>query len=124
MMRFGWVTINVKNMGASLSFYQDVIGFQVHRRMNSAPGTEIIFLGFGGKETEVELIRNEKNNAPSYGKDISLGFEVDSLDSQIDLLKNKGLPIAGPFQPNPTIRFIYVDDPNGVKIQFFQNVHS
>lgn len=121
-MRFGWVTINVRNLDESLAFYQEILGLQIKRRMNPMPGTEIVFLGFGGNETEVELICNEKNNSPSYGKDISLGYEVDSLDTQIEKLNGKGLQIAGPFQPNPSIRFIYVDDPNGVKIQFFQNL--
>ena len=30
--------------------------------------------------------------------------------------------IAGPFQPSPMIKFIYVDDPNGVKVQLVENI--
>lgn len=123
-MRFGWITINVKEMNSSLSFYENIIGLKVKRRLNPMPGIEIVFLGFGDKETEVELIKNEKINTPEYGKDISIGFEVESLDKQIDILKTKGIEIQGPFKPGPRIKFIFVDDPNGVKIQFFENIKA
>ncbi len=123
-MRFGWITINVKDMNSSLVFYEDVVGLKVKRKMNPMPGTEIAFLGFGGEETEVELIRNEKNNSPEYGKDISIGFEVESLGRQIEILKGKGIEIEGPFQPGPAIKFVYAEDPNGVKVQFFENIRK
>ena len=120
-MNFCWVTINVKDMEQSLSFYQEIIGLDIDRRLNPMPGTEIVFLGSG--ETKVELIRNEKNNDPRYGTDISLGFTVDSIDTCMELLASKGVPIqSGPFQPNPMIRFVYVLDPDGVKIQFVENI--
>lgn len=122
-MRFCWVTINVKNMDESLRFYEEMIGLKVVRRMNPMPGTEIVFLGEG--ETQVELIRNERNSAPEYGKDISLGFVTNSVDREIGRLKAQGIgAIQGPFQPNPTIKFIYISDPNGVKIQFVENIKA
>lgn len=41
----------------------------------------------------------------------------------LDFLKDKGIEIqAGPFQPNPYIKFIYILDPNGLKIQFVENI--
>ncbi len=49
-------------------------------------------------------------------------FEVASLDEQIKLLEKKGLELKGPIQPNPNVRFIYVKDPNGVSIQFVENI--
>lgn len=119
-MRFCWVTLNVRNMEESLAFYRDVLGLAVRRRMNPMPGTEIAFLGVG--ETEVELIHNAKNPEPSHGRDISIGFEVPSLDEVIEGLRAKGVTrISGPFQPGPTVRFIYIDDPNGAKVQLVES---
>jgi len=47
---------------------------------------------------------------------------VDSLDAAMVLVKEKGYEIlSGPFQPNPHIKFFYVLDPNGMKIQFVEN---
>jgi lactoylglutathione lyase len=38
-------------------------------------------------------------------------------------MKENGIAIhSGPFQPNPGIRFFYVLDPNGLKIQFVENI--
>ncbi len=41
----------------------------------------------------------------------------------MEMLKAHGIPVlAGPFQPNPSIRFFYVHDPNGLRVQFVQDV--
>jgi len=120
-MDFCWVTINVRDMEKSLAFYRDALGLELHRRMKPVPGTEIAFLGSGA--TEVELIRNEKNDDCAYGKDISLGFKVTSLEEAIALLASKGTPLhSGPFSPSPTIKFAYVLDPDGLKIQIVEDL--
>lgn len=120
-MEFCWVTIQVSDMKASLAFYQDILGLTVNRRMQPNPDMEIVFLGSG--KTEIELIHNARNTDPEYGRDISLGFIIDSVETQMKLLKEHHIDIAaGPFQPNPHIRFFYVLDPNGVNIQFVENM--
>jgi len=59
------------------------------------------------------------NSSRNYGKDISIGFEVDSIDAFMGVLKEKGIELeSGPYQPNPVIKFIYVLDPNGFRVQF------
>jgi len=41
----------------------------------------------------------------------------------IEVIKEKGLEVeSGPFQPNPHIKFFHVKDPNGVSIQFVENM--
>jgi lactoylglutathione lyase len=111
----------VKNMEESLKFYQEIVGLKIDRRFNAGPGVEIVFLGEG--ETKVELICNENNKDINVGKDISWGFEVKSLDEMMALVKEKGIEIQGGIlQPNPHVRFFYVLDPNGLKIQFVENM--
>jgi lactoylglutathione lyase len=120
-MKFCWVTINVKDMESSLHFYQEIIGLNINRRMKPNSDREIIFLGSSG--TQIELIYNTKVDDIAIGKDISLGFVVDSIEQISEMLKKKNIPIhSGPFQPNPSIRFIYTLDPNGIKIQFVENI--
>jgi lactoylglutathione lyase len=112
-------------MNESLRFYQDIVGLRLKRRMSPMPGTDIAFLGEGDEGTEVELIKNEKNMNPVYGRDISMGFETTSLEKEIDRIKAKGIvDIQGPFQPGPNVKFIYLTDPNGVRIQFVENVRK
>ncbi len=120
-MRFCWSTIGVNNMEKSLQFYQEIIGLTLNRRFKTVEGVEIAFLGAG--ETEVELIYNAANTQVNFGPDISLGFEVDSIDDKLAFLQEKGIAIhSGPFQPNPKIKFMFVTDPNGLKIQFVENL--
>lgn len=120
-MKFCWCTVMVKNMEESLKFYEGVLELKINRRFESAPGVEIAFLG--GGETQVELICNKALGKIEIGKDISLGFEVDSLTERMAFIKENGIPIhSGPFQPNPYVKFFYVLDPNGLKIQFVENM--
>ena len=77
----------------------------------------------GNGETEIELIWDKNKESCDMGKDISLGFVVDSVDKQITLLKEKGVQIlTEPISPNPNIRFFFALDPNGLKIQFVENM--
>lgn len=118
-MKFCWVTLNVKDMEESLRFYQEIIGLKTNRRFEAGPNTEIVFLGDG--ETQVELIYNSEEKNINIGKDISLGFEVESVDEMITFIKEKGLEVhSGPFQPNENVKFFFVLDPNGLKVQFVE----
>lgn len=119
-MKFIWTTIIVKDLEQSLKFYTEIVGLKEHRRFHSGPGVEIVFLGDG--DTEIELMTSRQEKELAYGQDISLGFEVESLEEFMTFLKEKEIAIlAGPFSPNPAVKFIYVHDPNGLKIQFVEN---
>ena len=120
-MKFCWTTINVRDLDKSVAFYRDILGLEVNRRMKPGPELELAFLGSG--ETQVELICHARSKDISFGKDISLGFIVDSIDEFARMIAARGLPVhSGPFQPNPFIKFIYIQDPDGLKIQLVENV--
>jgi lactoylglutathione lyase len=120
-MKFCWTTLMVKDLDESIKFYKEIVGLEVNRRFNAGPEMEIAFLGDG--ETKVELMCNKAIKAVDLGQDISLGFEVTTLDEIMDLVKEKGIEIhSGPFQPNPHIKFFNILDPNGLKIQFVENM--
>lgn len=120
-MSFCWATIHVKDMPKSLSFYEEIAGLKINRRITPGPGMDIVFLGTDDSPTQVELIHNENEQNHSYGKDLTLGFRVDSLEHTIRVLSERNFTdLQGPIQPNPDIRFIYISDPNGVRIQFVE----
>ena len=120
-MKFCWTTINVKNLERSLAFYKDIVGLPIIRRMQPNPDMELAFLGEG--DTQVELICHKEAADIEFGKDISLGFVVESLEDFTEELKSRHIGIhSGPFQPNPFIRFLFVLDPDGLKFQFVENI--
>jgi len=119
-MKFCWSTLNVKNMEESLRFYQDILGLSITGRFVTERGVEIVFLGEG--ETKIELICHHGDNEVNVGKDISWGFEVKSLTETLAGFQKKGIPVEeGPFQPHPHIRFFFIKDPNGLRIQLVEN---
>lgn len=118
-MKFCWTTLYVKNMKESLNFYQEIAGLSIDRRMKPSPDMEIAFLGSG--ETQIELICDQKSKIIHFGESISIGFDAGSLDKLTVTLKDHNIPIhSGPIQPNPHIKFLYVLDPNGLKVQFIE----
>ena len=122
-MKFCWSTIRVNNLEESLNFYQKIVGLKLNRRFKTDNNTEIAFLGNG--ETKLELIDSSENNKVNYGEDISLGFEVNSLEDKMNQLKENSVDIeSGPIQPNPNIKFFFVKDPNGLRIQFVENINN
>ncbi len=117
-MKFLWTTIEVVNVDESVRFYQEIVGLSVEHRI-AGEETNIAFMGDG--ETKIELISHKGVVPQAVGALISIGFEVDDLDAKIAFLQERGIPItAGPLSPNPRIRFCYVEDPNGVRIQFVE----
>ena len=116
-MKFLWTTILVNNMDESLKFYEEIVGIKLVDRLPAGPGMEISFLGEG--ETKAELICNEKLKELDAGSRVTLGFKVESLEEKINFIKEKGINIiTGPIQPNPSIKYFIIKDPNGIKIQF------
>lgn len=120
-MRFCWSTLNVRNLEESVKFYTDIIGLEVVREFNAGPEVKIIFLGKG--VTEIELICDGKNRDINVGNDISWGFEVESLDDALALVQINNIKVEeGPIQPTPYVRYFFIKDPNGMKIQLVENI--
>lgn len=56
------------------------------------------------------------------GKSVLIGFKVDSLDEKMKSIKDRGIEIEGPYSPTPSTKIFYIKDPNGLAIQFREDV--
>lgn len=115
-MAFLWCTVHVKDLDRSVKFYEDVVGLKVVRRL-SGPHGDIVFLSAGG-ETLLELMGGRSGKTDD---DISIGFSTDDLDALMGALHAKGVKVhSGPFAPAPGVRFLFVQDPDGLMVQFVE----
>lgn len=58
-------------------------------------------------------------------KGLSVGFAVESLEKTIEYLKEKNITLKSPIiSPSPMTRFFFVEDPNGIQIQFVEEKES
>ncbi len=121
-MNFTWTTLHVTNMEKSLSFYQEIIGLPLKRRFSPNGIMELAFLGNEG-ESEIELIC-EPNNKKVNNEGLSMGFtDKRTIEEIIEIIKKSGYKVLSPvLSPNSHIRFIYVNDPDGYKIQLIQKL--
>jgi lactoylglutathione lyase len=102
-------------MDESLRFYTDVLGLKLASRTSPMPGLEIAFLETG--ETQIELVMNSEATKAAPGDAVSWGFEVDSLDDALRTVREKGISIhTGPVV-HPNVKYFFILDPNGLKIQ-------
>ena len=132
-MKYGFVTVAVKNMEESEAFYKEILGLKEAKRFSPRPGIDIMFLKDeegnaveliahqGEAGNAVELIAHQGEAGNSGNSSVSIGFVVDDLDAVITMLKQKNVAISsGPVGVPGGARFVFVNDPNGVGIEFIE----
>lgn len=118
-MKFKFATIHVADLERSVRFYEEVLGMKTAKRFPAGPNMEIAFMADG--PAEIELICDRGAEPPTYGEWPSLGIAVDDLDQAMEHMKVKGVEIiSGPFQPNPSTRFFFIHDPDGVNLEIIE----
>lgn len=114
-MKMKHVTIHTAKLEESVNFYKTFCGLTVQRDLNN-PGHHIVFLANAVGETCVELI--EAPDAAYKGSGISIGFEVGNVVAYHRTMEEKGFNPTPIFSPGPGTQFFFVEDPNGLEIQF------
>ena len=114
-MKLLHITITTQDIEKSAEFYREIAGLKVERANNGAP-FKIVFLANSQGETAVELVENK--SAPKYENAPSIGFHVGDVKAYREQLIEKGFAPTPIVSPVPNVEFFYVEDPNGIKVQF------
>ncbi|MBJ8029450.1 VOC family protein [Bacillus cereus group sp. N21] len=123
--RIEHVGIMVANLETSLSFYEEVIGLKLIKRMGHPdPNLKLAFLGVEeSQETILELIEGYNPSLPAEGKVHHICFKVDSLEDEIERLKKLRVTFLLTEEietlPDGT-RYIFFSGPDGEWIEFFE----
>ena len=107
-------TIIVKDMEESVSFYRDVLGFEMTEKYYNDDGGLILMQSPGG--AAVELI-DSRNFETGFW---SIGVETDDFEAAIEELRAKGCTFLFKPQTLPLGKLAMIEDPNGVKIAVLQ----
>jgi glyoxylase I family protein len=98
--RIDHVEIVTGNIDATLTFYQNILGFKIKERMkmNRGPLQEIVYITLG--DTMVEVL-GVKDPAPASTNSFQAGYrimaiEVEDMDKAVEYLKSKGVEISVP----------------------------
>ncbi|MGA9225444.1 MAG: VOC family protein [Mesobacillus sp.] len=115
-MRIHHFALEVKNLEAAKTFYEDLLGFKEYLR-TSFQDEEIIFLYLNG--FMIELIANNLNSHIS--ENVHLCFEVDNIEDQIRRLAESSLlPIEGPYFLENGWKTVFYQGSDNEIIEFLQ----
>lgn len=83
-------------------------------------GTDHALVFMCGEEggTCVELV--DQPDQAFSGSGISMGYPVADVEACREALIAEGIPAGPMISPNPHVKFFFVNDPNGVGVQFLQ----
>jgi catechol 2,3-dioxygenase-like lactoylglutathione lyase family enzyme len=134
--------ITVSNLDRSLSFWRDVLGFELSHRAHQTGDLAREITGVSGAEISIAVLKAPGHkiellqyHAPPHRKHVHLkpcevgsvhvALMVDNLDAVLDAIAASGWKAAGKPQtlqsgPNAGKRVVYVRDPDGTTIEFMQ----
>ena len=117
-MHIDHITIRTEKLEVSIGFYEDIAGLRIVRDLRKIDA-QIVFLADAEGDTRIELI--EVPAGRGYcGSGISIGFHTDDAAGFREELLKKGFQASEIVSPNPSVRFFFTEDPNGVQIQFVE----
>lgn len=114
-MKFHHLSLRVTDFEKSMAFYQTLTGLQVAKQFASNGG-HVAYLHNAVGETELELIAMPEGQT-FEGKGFFLCFATDDLDGAHKVAVEAGMNPSEIRQPEPTARYFYVYDPDGVSVQ-------
>lgn len=135
--------ITVTNLERSLTFWRDVLGFELSHRAHQTGDLASEITGVPGAEISLAVLKTPTGHkielleylAPPERKHIEprpcdvgsvhIALTVDDLDAVLSAISASGWKAAGEPQtlrsgPNAGKRVVYVRDPDGTTIEFMQ----
>lgn len=114
-MQMHHLALRVKDMDASIHFYETLTQLRVRLRMPAAPG-EIAYLQDEAGGTELELIAMP-DGPTAKAQGMFLCFGTGELEAAHARAVEAGMHPSDIRQPEPDARYFYVYDPDGLSVQ-------
>lgn len=119
------VGIMVKEIDASVRFYEEVVGLKLKGKLEHTNGViQLAFLGFDqAGETELELIQGYNGTLSPEGKVHHVAFTVDDIEEEWDRIRRLDVRLIDAditTLPNGS-RYFFFYGPDEEWIEFFQS---
>jgi len=121
-MKWNHVGIKSSDVGRSLRFYCDLLGFEKQEEIEIL-GKSFVFVGNASTSIEIEAGNpGEQPSNPRFQTGMNhLSFTVDDVVALVERLKSAGVPIVlEPLSTRPDRVTAFVEDPDGVFVQLIQ----
>lgn len=105
------LSLPVADQDRSISFYVDVLGFELLNDTPMGPSMRWVQVAPKGATTSITLVTWFPSMSPGTLKGLVL--ESDALESDVATFQSKGVVIEGGIQEQPWGRFVTFDDPDG-----------
>ena len=105
------LSLPVSDQDRSINFYVDVLGLELLSGASMGPSMRWVQVAPKGATTSITLVTWFPSMSP--GSLNGLVLETGALDSDVALLRSKGVVIEGGIQEQPWGRFVTFDDPDG-----------
>lgn len=117
------IGVHVKDMDASIEFYEKVIGMNLVARKKLDNGVELSFLSFAGSENvEIELIGRGQEGQPDNGIVHHIAFTVSDIEQEVARLRDLGVRLLD--SETKTIlngaKIFFFFGPSGERLELFQ----
>ncbi|KST66377.1 VOC family protein [Mastigocoleus testarum] len=124
------IALAVKDVDASISFYQKYANVQVvHRRSDSTTQSDVAWIGDSIHPFVIVLIGNSQVKSPLLPEShIGVVYETrEQIDRLCKIARTEGILIKGPTDSPPPVGYwAYIQDPDNhtLEISYGQNVES
>lgn len=115
-MKITWVTIKVKNLEESKSFYKNFLGLKLKTEFSPMKGMTIAFLK-AENGVEIELIHNKNIELERKDSNLSIGIAFNNFEEIYEKAKLDKRKISEKITMPNGMECFFVQDPNGVEIQ-------
>lgn len=119
-MKMAHTCVRVKDLEASVKFYQEAFGFEESRRRDFPDSKfTLVYLTLPGDEYELELTYNYDHAAYDLGDGYGhIAISSDDLEKLHEEHKNKGFNVTDlKGLPGTDPSYSFITDPDGYKIE-------
>lgn len=119
-MKMAHTMIRVKDLEATLSFYQDFIGLREVGRKEIGSEATLVFLQDASNTYAIELTLNHGKTDYDMGNQFGhLAFHTSDLESVIKRVEAQGWAYRRS-RPEMSSKYIFLKDPNGYDIEILE----